>query len=185
MHLNAYIAEFRGYRGYDTSLKSAYNFGFLNSNPDRVEFHPYMDGLLISYLDTTFTNNNVGEHPGGGLILPVDAHPTFFHASDGSGALLRPRILSYDSTFGKQDTKAITVHINGQATTIPAQPAVATFDDTQDWWFDSDTHGSTGSHPGRYQPGWYGVKVPKSGTTITVKSGGPQSAFLQVEVAPK
>jgi hypothetical protein len=29
------------------------------------------------------------------------------------------------------------------------------------------------------------VKVPKTGTTVTVKSGGPQSAFLQVEVAPK
>ena len=185
MHFNAYVAEFRGYRGYDTSLQSAYNFGFLNSNPDWVEFHPYMDGLLISYWDTSFTENNVGDHPGQGLLLPIDAHPTFFHAADGSGALLRPRILSYDSTFGLQNTKAITVHINGQATTIPAQPAVPTFDDTKDWWFNADEHASTGSHAGRYQPGWYGVNVPKTGTTITVESGGPQSAFLQVEVAPK
>ncbi len=41
------------------------------------------------------------------------------------------------------------------------------FDDTLDWWFDSDEH-STGGHPGRYQPGWYSVDVPKTGTTIRV-----------------
>jgi immune inhibitor A len=183
LFFNAYVAENRGYRGYDTSLKTAYNFGFLNTRPDWVESYAYQDGLLISYWDSSYTDNNVGDHPGEGLVLPVDAHPTFHHASDGT--LLRPRILAYDSTFGKQNTKAITVHINSQATTIPSQPAVPTFDDTKDWWFNADEHASTGSHTGRYQPGWNGVKVPKTGTTITVKSGGPQSAFLQVEVAPK
>ena len=84
LKFNAYVAENRGYRSYDTSLKTAYNFGFLDSRPDWVESYAYQDGLLISYWDTSFTNNNVGDHPGGGLILPVDAHPTFHHAADGS-----------------------------------------------------------------------------------------------------
>jgi immune inhibitor A len=182
-HFNAYVAENRQYTSYDTSLKTAYNFGFLNTKPDWVESFSYQDGLLVSYWDSSYTDNNVGDHPGEGLVLPVDAHPTFHHSYDGH--LLRPRILSADSTFGKQNTKAITVHKDGQPTTIPSQPAVPTFDDTKDWWFNADQHAATGAHVGRYQPGWVGVKVPKTGTTVTVKSGGPQSAFLQVEVAPK
>ena len=179
---NAYVAENRGYRSYDTSLKTAYNFGFLNTRPDWVEHFPYQDGLLISYWDSSHTDNNVGDHPGEGLILPVDAHPTFHHAANGD--LLRPRILSFDSTFSKQNTKAITVHINSQPTTIPAQPGVDTFDDTKDYWFDTDGHGPA-DHQGRYEPEWYSVKVPKTGTTITIKSGGPQSATLDVIVASK
>jgi immune inhibitor A len=180
---NAYVAENRGYRSYDTSLKTAYNFGFLDTRPDWVESYPYQDGLLISYWDSSYTDNNVGDHPGEGLVLPVDAHPTFHH--DSTGNLLRPRILSYDSAFGKQKTKGITVHINSQASSLPSQSAVPTFDDTKDYWFDCDADACTGSHQGRYQPGWNSVKVPKTGTTVTVTSGGPQSAFLQVEVAPK
>ncbi len=181
-YFNAYVAEKRQYTSYDSSLKTAYNFGFLNTKPDWVESYPYQDGLLISYWDGSFTDNNVGDHPGEGLILPVDAHPTFHHAANGD--LLRPRILSFDSTFSKQDTKAITVNINSQPTTIPAQKAVDTFDDTKDWWFENDGHGGA-SHQGRYKPGWYGVKVPKTGTTITIKSGGSQSAAMDVVVAPK
>ena len=38
-----------------------------------------------------------------------------------------------------------------------------------DWWFDYDEHASgTEAHPGHYQPGWYSVDVPKTGTTIKV-----------------
>jgi immune inhibitor A len=181
-YFNAYVAEKRQYTSYDSSLQTAYNFGFLNTKPDWVESFAYQDGLLISYWDGSHTDNNVGDHPGEGLLLPVDAHPTFHHAANGD--LLRPRILSFDSTFSKQNTKAVTVNTNSQPTTIPAQKAVDTFDDTKDWWFESDGHGGA-SHQGRYKPAWYGVNVPKTGTTITVKSGGSQSAAMEVVVAPK
>ena len=43
-----------------------------------------------------------------------------------------------------------------------------TFDDTPDWWYDPTSTASTGAHPGRYQPGWYSVNVPKTGTTMRV-----------------
>ena len=95
---NYYIAENRQYTNYDKSLKTGYNFGFADSKPNWVESYPYQDGLLITYWDTSQTDNNVGDHPGKGLILPVDAHPTFRHSYDGQ--LMRPRILSFDSTFG-------------------------------------------------------------------------------------
>ncbi|MBK8469854.1 MAG: immune inhibitor A [Actinomycetales bacterium] len=165
-YFNAYVLENRQYDGYDKSLKTAYNFGFANARPDWVETYRYQPGLLIWYWDTSYGDNNVGDHPGSGLILPVDAHPTFQHWADGE--LMRPRILSADSTFGTQKVKAFTVHKNSQPSTIRQQPAQRTFDDTRAWWFNSDRHAATGSHIGRYQPGWVGVKVPKTGTVITV-----------------
>jgi immune inhibitor A len=183
-HFNAYVAENRQYDGSDTSLKTAYNFGFLDSleTADRVEHYPYQDGLLISYWDESFGDNNVGDHPGGGLILPVDAHPSFHHTYDGH--LMRPRLLSYDSTFGLERTDAITVHKNSQPSTIPSQPAVPIFDDRNDYWFNADSDAATGSHVGRYQPGWNSVMVPKTGTQIRVKSVSAQGKMMQVEVRP-
>jgi immune inhibitor A len=181
-HFNAYVLENRQYDGDDASLATAYNFGFLNSRPDWVEHYPYQDGLLISYWDESFGDNNVGDHPGGGLILPVDAHPEFSHWPDGT--LMRNRILAYDSTFGTDATDAITLHNNSVAATIASKPAVKTFDDTKSWWSNCDTHGCTGSHAGRYQPGWMGVDVPKTGTTVTV-NGKANGGHLNITVAPK
>ncbi len=179
---NAYVSENRQYDGYDESLRTAYNFGFADTRPDYVETYPYMPGMLVWYWNDEFTDNNVGEHPGEGLLLPVDAHPQFSHWKDGT--LMRNRILSYDSTFSQQATKRITLHKDGVPATIASKPAVRTFDDTKTWWYDEDEHGATGSHPGRYQPGWYSVDVPKTGTTITVFQTA-KNGNLKVKVAPK
>ena len=179
---NAYVLENRQYDGYDASLKTAYNFGFVDSRPDWVETFPYQNGLLVWYWNDEFTDNNVGDHPGGGLVLPVDAHPTFHHYADGT--LMRQRLLSYDSTFGTERTDRITIHKDSQAATIPSQKAVPTFDDTKTWWYDCDAHACTGDHVGRYQPGWTGVDVPKTGTTVTV-NGATTGGHLNVTVAPK
>jgi immune inhibitor A len=193
---NAYVAENRQYDGYDTSLKSAYNFSYPVTKPDFVESYPYQNGLLISYWNEEFEDNNVGEHPGGGLLLPVDAHPTLPHWSDNT--LMRNRIASYDSTFGLEPTDAITLHrevdLNGdglitgaelQTGTIASQPAVPTFDDTLTWWYATDEHSVNGVHPGRYQPGWYSVDVPKTGTTISVDPNGFRDGVMKVNVGTK
>ena len=92
--------------------------------------------------------------------------------------------MSFDSTFGLEPTDAITINKNSQPVTIPSQPAVPVFDDRNDYWFNADAHGATGSHVGRYQPGWNSVKVPKTGTQIRVKSTSAQGNFMQVEVKP-
>ncbi|RYB96170.1 M6 family metalloprotease domain-containing protein [Nocardioides glacieisoli] len=191
---NAYIAENRQYDGYDTSLASAYNFSFPVTKPDLVETYPYQNGMLINYWDSSQADNNVGDHPGEGLILPVDANPQFGHWSDKT--LLRPRILSYDSTFSLERTDAITlkreVDINKdgkitgaelESASIASKPANPLFDDTRTYWFNSDEHGATGSHPGRYQPGWYSVDVPKTGTTLRVTANTGDA--LVVKVGPK
>jgi immune inhibitor A len=101
------------------------------------------------------------------------------------GTLMRARILSFDSTFRLEPTDPITINNNGVPVTIPSRPAVPVFDDTQDWWFNADQHAATGAHVGRHQPGWIGVKVPKTGTTVRVQGVSQQGNFMQVEVAPK
>ena len=91
-----------------------------------------------------YADNNVGDHPGAGLLLPVDARQTWNHTYD--GVLARPRILSYDSVFGLQSTESITIHKDSQATTIPGHKPISSFDDTQTWWSNCDQHGCTGTH---------------------------------------
>ena len=146
-----------------------------------MEHYRFQDGLLLSYWDESQTDNNVGDHPGQGLILPIDAHPTFHHWADGT--LMRPRIASYDSTFWLEATDPVTLHLNGVVGKIRRQPAVPMFDDTKTWWFNEDEHASTGDHDGRYEPGWYGVNPPQTGTTIRVVSD--KGDVMTVEVAPK
>jgi immune inhibitor A len=181
-HLNAYVMENRQYDEYDRSLRTAYNFGFLTTaRPDWVEHYPFQDGLLISYWDETFTDNSVGDHPGGGLILPVDAHPTPEHWKNGQ--LMRQRIQSYDSTFGLEKTDRITLHLNGEPTTIKSKPAVREFNDLKSYWIGDDGH--TPTFHGRFQPGWSSVKVAGTGTKIRVLSESQGGRVMNVEVNPR
>jgi immune inhibitor A len=180
---NAYIAENRTYTGYDAGLRTGpYNFGD-PTRPNWAERLPYQDGLLISYWNTQYADNNVGAHPGAGLILPVDAHsrllyePTDDEGTDRTdGESWRPRIQSYDSTFGREATDRITLHDpdTGVAGSYGGLPAVPTFDDTQDWYV------APGEQPDAN--GWTGVDVPRTGTRITVVSTSAQDGFMQVRV---
>jgi immune inhibitor A len=179
---NAYVGENRQYLGYDAGLQTGpYNFGFLNdpTKQNWAERFPYQDGLLVWYWDNSFGDNNVGDHPGGGLILPVDANPAPLHWANGS--VMRPRLQSFDATFTTQATDAITVHNGGVATTIPSRPGVSTFDDSQSYWVSGDPGDAPGTT--RYQSEWNSVKVPKTGTSIRVTSVTP-GGFMQVQVTP-
>lgn len=164
--VNAYIVDNRQYVGRDKLLKHVYHFGDVANEPNDVDFYAQNPGALISYWDTSYSDNNVGDHPGAGLILPVDAHPEFIHTPDGN--LARPRTSSFDATFGTVGSKVQQLDWLGGPFELPATKPVRTFDDTLDWWYAGDEHGA-GSHPGRYQQGWSSVDVPKTGTTITVK----------------
>ena len=176
-----YLAEFRQYRGYDTALKvGPYNFVDAESPTigNLVEHFPYQDGLLVSYWDTSQADNNVGDHPGEGLILPIDANPGTLHWSDGSTA--RPRIQSYDATFGLWATDPLSLNLPGLTLNAPSRPAVSVFNDTNSYW----VNGDPGDAPadGRYQSEWNSVNVPQTGTTIEVVSVGGKGSFMQVHV---
>jgi len=176
-YANYYIAEYRTYRGYDLALKLG-PYQFTDPNGNWVEHFPYQDGLLIWYYDTSQTDNNVSEHPGDGLILPIDAHPSIRHWSDGDVA--RPRLQSYDSTFGLDRTEAITVHstVNGTFS-VPSQAAAKVFNDNLSYWTASDPADGASV----YKAAWTSVNHPHTNTIIKVASIS-SSGFMQVIVNP-
>jgi immune inhibitor A len=175
---NAYFAEYRTYLGYDDGLRTGpYNFGFLNTKPDWVEHFPYQDGLLVWYYDESFADNGVGDNCAsgrcGGLYLPVDAHPDLLIRPD-NGLVWRPRVQSYDSTFGLEKTDKVTLNVNGVPQTYGGLPANPLFDDTKAYWL--------APNPAIGHFGWSSVPLPKTGTTIRVVSVTGKDSFMQVHV---
>ncbi|RJK96762.1 immune inhibitor A domain-containing protein [Vallicoccus soli] len=150
---NYYIASHRTYVSYDRYLQSGpYNFGWASTRPDWVEHFPYEDGLLVSYWDTSQADNNTSQHPGEGLILPVDAHPQPFYNLQGQP--WRPRINGYDAPFSLDRPASFTLHLNGQPSWIRGQAAQPVFDDRRSYWSEEQPTAS--------------VKVPNAGVRMQV-----------------
>jgi immune inhibitor A len=123
-----YLAESRNYLLGDRSLCGAYNFLFGNW----LEKQCYANGLLISYRNAGYTDNNTSEHPGAGQILPIDSHPATMIRPDGRTAW-RSRWQVWDAPFGL-DSHQITLSqwINQSRTltqTYTAAP-VSSFNDS-------------------------------------------------------
>jgi immune inhibitor A len=174
-----YIAEFRQYWGYDRALKRG-PYSFTDPAGNWVEHFPYQDGLLVWYWDTSQDDNNVGDHPGKGLILPIDAHPKILHWSDGSVA--RPRIQAYDSTFGIWKTDAITLHRPGFGGVLDVKSKAAhpIFDDMKSYWRSNDPADPAGNAP--FQSEWSSVRNPHTGTTIKVLGVFGNGRFMNIRV---
>ncbi len=162
---NYYIASYRAYLSFDKYLQSGpYNFGWANSRPDWVEHYALQNGLLIFYWDTSQADNNTSQHPGSGLILPIDANPKAM--ANLSGGYWRGRVSSYDATFGLEASESFTLHLNGQANYIRGNPAVRTFNDGKSYW---DSRVPT-----------YSVKVPNNGINITVTAQTASTMTVRV-----
>src|SRR5690606_2406618 len=89
-----------------------YHFGHPQTKPDWATHFPYQNGLLISYWDTSYEDNNTGEHPGEGLILPIDTTPEPIALPDGSGRYWRTRVSMYDAPLRLRKTSAFTLYHN-------------------------------------------------------------------------
>src|SRR5450759_4505268 len=167
-----YVAEYRTYKGYDSTLKvGPYFFGYLN-NPalqNFVDHFPYQDGLLINYWDTSQANNQTAVHPGKGLLLPIDAH--FTALRNVNGAVWRNRIQTYDSTFTLDKTAALkNLHVNRVLSPLPSLEAVPVFDNTMSYYDPANPQGS--------------VMNPNTGTKITITGYSALGNFMQVQVSP-
>jgi immune inhibitor A len=165
-----YIAEYRGYVSYDQTLETGpYNFGWLDTAPQKVEHFPYQKGLLVWLWDTSQADNNVGLHPGEGQILPVDAHAKALKWSDGT--LMRNRIQAYDSPFGWNPVPGFTLHKNGVATKVRPEPGTPVFDDHHgDYYDESNPYGS--------------VQVPDTNTRISILAQPLVGGTMTVQVGP-
>ncbi|MBV7698921.1 immune inhibitor A domain-containing protein [Streptomyces sp. TRM70350] len=165
-----YIAENRQYVSYDKTLRvGPYNFGFMNTRPSWVEHFPYQNGLLIWKWDTSQADNNTSQHPGVGLLLPVDSHPTALKWSDGT--LMRNRIQSYDAPFSRYRTDGITLHKDGVATKIRSSRGVPVFNDHISTYYDPANPTS-------------GVKITDTNTKIKIVKEARNGSTIEVEVGP-
>jgi immune inhibitor A len=162
---NYYVASDRSYVSFDRYLQSGpYNFGYASTRPQLVEHFPYQNGLLISYWDTSQSDNNTSQHPGSGLILPVDANPRPLVGLDGT--LWRPRVSGYDATFGLEKSDSFTLHQNGRASYVRGQAAQPLFNDGRSYWDASQPSAS--------------VQVPDTDTNIRVQRQGAASMSVRI-----
>jgi immune inhibitor A len=162
---NFYLASNRSYVSYDRWLESGpYNFGFANSKPDFVEHFKYQQGLLVSYWDSSQSDNNTSTHPGAGLVLPIDSRPAPIYRLD--GAPWRSRIQVYDAPFSLQKADSMTLNFNSQPNYIRGRAAQPTFDDRKSYW-----------DPAIPQ---VGVKVPNAGVRISVREQDGTSMRIRV-----
>ncbi|MEU0453093.1 immune inhibitor A domain-containing protein [Streptomyces sp. NPDC006129] len=165
-----YIAENRQYVSYDKTLKAGpYNFGFTDTRPDWVEHYPYQNGLLIWKWDTSQADNNTSEHPGAGLLLPIDSHPAPLKWADGT--LMRNRIQSYDAPFSTFRTDGMTLHKAGVATRIPSSKGVPVFNDRTHDYYDESNDAA-------------GVKITDTNTKIKILKEAGDGSTIELEVGP-
>ncbi|MEU6075832.1 immune inhibitor A domain-containing protein [Micromonospora sp. NPDC047074] len=150
---NYYIAGTRQYISYDKYLKTGpYFFGYSNTRPDYVDHYAYQEGLLISYWNTRWADNDTFAHPGEGRNLIIDAHPRPIYNL--TGQPWRARVQVYDAPFSLKKADSFTLHLNSQPQYIRGQAAQPLFDDTQQYWFPELPN--------------HGVKLPATGTKIKV-----------------
>lgn len=174
-----YLAENRQYVDYDTTLQAGpYMFGHAHSKPNWVQRFPYQNGLLVTYWDETQDNNDTSQHPGHGLILPVDAHAKPITFTDGS--LLNNRRQPFDATFGVERTDPLQLsnevqvgnHWQVVVASVPAQPGVQVFDDSKPnaYWSAKNPQNS--------------VKLAGIGVQVKVLSQTSGGKTMKVAVSP-
>ncbi|MFF5072059.1 immune inhibitor A domain-containing protein [Micromonospora olivasterospora] len=150
---NYYIAGHRSYVSYDRYLKTGpYYFGYANTRPDYVDHYAYQEGLLISYWNLRYADNDTFAHPGEGRNMVIDAHPRPIYNLTGSP--WRARVQVYDAPFSLKKADSFTLHINSQPQYVRGQAAQPLFDDTKQYWYPELPN--------------HGVKVPATGTKIRV-----------------
>jgi immune inhibitor A len=148
-----YIAGYRTYTSFDKYLETGpYYFGYGTQFPDKVDHYSYQEGLLISYNNTLYGENDTFEHPGAGRNLYIDAHPQPFARANGE--LWRARIQVYDAPFGLERTDRVRIHHNSAMETFGGLRGNSVFRDTDKYFYDELPN--------------QGVKLPGYGVTIRV-----------------
>ena len=150
---NYYIAAYRSYTSFDKYLKTGpYFFGYATTKPNFVDHFAYQQGLLISYWDLSYADNDTFAHPGSGRNLYIDAHPK--PVKDVNGNLWRARVQVYDAPFSLKKADSLKLHVNGTRSDIKGAKANPLFDDTKTYWYSELPN--------------HGVKLPGVGVKIHV-----------------
>ena len=164
-HDNFYLASNYTYNSFNQYLPyGPYNF-VGGDKPNWVEHFPYQNGLLVSYWDTSQSDNATSVHPGEGQWLPIDANSAPMYNL--SGQAWRARIQLYDATFGLEKSDSFNLTLNGRPNYLRGQAGKALFDDKQQFWTPENPQG-------------HGVKLPHVGVKIKVLSQSGDSMKIRV-----
>jgi immune inhibitor A len=122
-----YLLENRQYVGYDKTLaEGPYQFAYGITAPDKVEFFKFQDGMLVWYVDQSYTDNNVSTHAGAGQAMVVDSYPnSLTYEEDGTSPSNRRE--PFDATFGLEKIDDTCLHKEVAGGTKKA-PTVLTYD---------------------------------------------------------
>ncbi|MDQ1145543.1 immune inhibitor A [Bacillus sp. SORGH_AS 510] len=121
-----YLLEWRNQKGVDEGLAHIARGNSLMS---------YDGGLVVWYVDDSFTDNWTGVHPGDGFLGVVDAHLgndlQWLLNNGAPPAEASTRYHIADAAFGLDPTSGLNLDYPGvQTLTAPSQPGVPVFDDS-------------------------------------------------------
>ncbi|MQR94940.1 immune inhibitor A domain-containing protein [Fictibacillus phosphorivorans] len=124
-----YLLEWRNHAGVDKGLKNIKRGASLMS---------YDGGLVVWYVDPSYTENWTGVHPGDGFVGVVDAHVNtdlkWNVLKDGSTPQASTRYHIADAAFGLDKTSGLDLNYPGEQTLkLKSQPGVSTFDDSRSY----------------------------------------------------
>jgi len=163
-----YVLENREWLGYDTGLKTS---PYISLSDVAVQHYSYNPGVLVSYWNTQYTDNQTGVHPGEGLILPIDMHQNVIKRDDGSYASTTVQVSDAALSDAPTLSQTITNPATGGTYQLPALPGVKTFDDRNDYFNTTKTD--------------WGVKTPGFGVVVDLKHIDPQGVAKLTITAAK
>ncbi|MCM3718285.1 immune inhibitor A [Fictibacillus phosphorivorans] len=121
-----YLLEWRNHSGVDMGLKNIRRGASLMS---------YDGGLVVWYVDPSYTDNWTGIHPGDGFVGVVDSHVNTdlqWNFADGTKAQASTRYHIADAAFGLNKTSGLNLDYPGvQTLKLASQKAAPLFDDSQ------------------------------------------------------
>ncbi|NUU23817.1 MAG: M6 family metalloprotease domain-containing protein [Streptomycetaceae bacterium] len=165
-----YVVENRQYLGTDKVLRTGPYDGEAAS--EGSDHYPYGSGVMVWLWDPAYGDNDVTDHPGQGLILPVDAHADPLLLGDG-GAPARARLAGFDAPFTapEEKTDRILLGTGDRRTPLEPRPGNAVFDDRNGTYWSSSSPLT-------------GVKVAAAGVRIAVEGKARTGDAVRITVAP-
>ncbi len=161
-----YVLEWRSYKGVDAGLTTLARARVSNNK-----------GLLMWYVNTNYTDNFVGVHPGYGQIGVVDATQyVYLNAGLGNGneSGLRtgymPFIQLHDAAFSltKAPDMNLSVYSWALNPNLPGKQAVPAFSDAQSWF--------------SVKSPYSGLRLPVCGLKVRVTGSAPDYSKGAMEI---
>jgi len=159
-----YLGELVRPYATNAGLNWAYNYYGTPTTMERLTYEP---GVLLWYRDTSMMDNNVGDHPGQGRLLLVDAHSTPMMQS--TNVAFRTRLQIFDAPFGVKPTAPLMIHdTTGAKFNFPASAPVSVFNDSKSYYNENAPFNS--------------VKTPTYGVKMTVKGVSSDGSAARIGV---